>query len=826
MTLDVSTTHQTRGYCGLCIARCGTIATVENGRFTRLDPDPAHPTGAAICAKGRAAPELVYHKERLTRPLRRRRPKGEPDPGWEEISWDVALDETAFAMRRIAKAIGPQAVAFSQSSPSTTAIGDSAGFVRRLMNAFGTPNLVTPLELCGWGRGFATRYVFGVGSVGTGAGGAMPDIAQSGCLILWGYNPASSRLPHATATVDARKRGMKLIVVDPRHAGLANKADIWLRLRPGTDGALALGLGNVMIQRGWYDRQFIRAWSNGPLLVRSDTGRLLRESDLTREADPGRYVAWNAQAGRAVVYDPATGRYDGAAEHLALDGECLVAAAGGVISCRPVFEHYAALCRRYSPDVVEATCWISGAQLEDAARLIWHARPISYYAWSGHEQHANTTETARSMALLYALTGSFDVPGGNVLLPSIPAAPITGEDLPTTKRLAPAIGVSERPLGPARWNSVSTHDFYRAVLDGIPYPVRGLIGFGSNLLLAQADPVRGRDALAALDFYAHADLFMTPTAALADIVLPIASCFEREALKIGFDIDAQAQSLVQFRQAIVPPPDEARSDTDFIFDLAMRLGLGEHFWQGDSDAAYRHQLGPSGVTLEQLRAEPRGVRVTLATRHAKHAALDAKGSARGFSTPSRKIEFWSETFVEHGYAALPEFVEPQLGPAARPDLLARFPLVLTCAKPTLFCQTQHRVLPSLRKHALDPEIDMHPHTAAARGITAGSWVAVETPAGGMRARARLNDKLDPRVVVGEHGWWQPCEDLGVYGYDAFSVEGANFNRTVDATLRDPISGTPTHRANLCEIRLAPTEPISDRSKHADRSHPTPRLHRR
>lgn len=802
MTADVPTAHRIQGYCGLCIARCGTIATVENGRFTRLDADPTHPTGAAICAKGRAAPELVYHKDRLTRPLRRRRPKGDPDPGWEEISWDAALDQIAVAMRRIADQFGPRAVAFSQSSPSTTAIGDSGGFVRRLMNAFGTPNLVWPLELCGWGRGFATRYAFGVGSVGTGsAGGAMTDIAHSGCLILWGYNPSMSRLTHATATVAALKRGMKLIVVDPRNAGLANKADIWLRVRPGTDGALALGLANLMIQRGWYDREFIREWSNGPLLVRTDTGRLLRESDLT-PGDTQRYLAWSARANRLIPYDPVTGRYDGATEHLALDGECQVATANSVVLCRPVFDHYAALCRKYSPDMVEATCWISQAQLEEAARLIWHSRPISYYAWSGHEQHANTTEMARSMALLYALTGSFDAPGGNVLLPSIPAAPITGEDLPTAKRLAPAIGFAERPLGPARWNSVSTHDFYRAVLEGTPYPVRGLIGFGANLLLAQADPVRGRAALSALDFYAHADLFTTPTAALADIVLPIASCFEREALKIGFEISAEAQSLVQLRQAVVPPPGEARPDTDFIFDLALRLGLGEDFWHGDIDAAYRHQLSRSGVTLGQLRAAPAGMRVALTTRYAKHADIDAQGNTRGFDTPSRKIEFWSETFLEHGYAALPDFVEPQLGPMARPELVARFPLVLTCAKPTLFCQSQHRALPSLRKRALDPEIELHPDTAAERGITAGSWVAVETAAGGMRARARLNDKLDPRVVVGEHGWWQDCEELGVSGYDPFSPEGANFNATVDATIRDPISGTPSHRANLCQIRLA------------------------
>src|SRR6476620_1720818 len=322
MSAEIVNLRQVQGYCSLCIARCGTVATVTDGRFARLDPDPTHPTGAAICAKGRAAPELVYHKGRLKRPLRRTRPKGDADPGWEEISWDAALDQIAAAMRRIAEQHGPEAVAFSQSSPSTTAIADSAAFITRLMNAFGTPNNVSALELCGWGRGFATRYVFGVGSVATGsAGGAMPDIAHSGCLILWGYNPSFTRLTHATATVAALKRGMKLIVIDPRRAGLANKADIWLRVRPGTDGALALGLANIMIQRGWYDRAFIRDWSNGPHLVRADTGALLRETDLSPSGDPKRFVAWDTHAARPVAYDPATGRYDGPGEHLALDGE-------------------------------------------------------------------------------------------------------------------------------------------------------------------------------------------------------------------------------------------------------------------------------------------------------------------------------------------------------------------------------------------------------------------------------------------------------------------------------------------------------------------------
>ncbi len=782
------------GFCGLCIARCGAIATVEDGRFTRLDPDPTHPTGQALCAKGRAAPELVYSRERLATPLRRTRPKGDSDPGWVKISWDEALDAIAAAMRRLAAMHGPQSVAFSQCSPSTTAIGDSGPFLRRLMNAFGTPNLVWALDLCGWGRGFATRYAFGVGSVATGSGGgAMADIENTGCLILWGYNPSYTRLTHATATVAALKRGMKLIVIDPRHVGLASKADLWLRIRPGADGALALGLANVMISRGWYDREFVLAWTNAPHLIRCDTGRLLRGADLAEGGDAGHFVAWDGLAGKPVGYDPATGRYGAPVERLALEGEVMVAAKHGLLPCRPVFARYAELCAQYTPERVAEICWIAPDQVEAAARLIWSSRPVSYYAWSGHEHHANTTETARAMALLYALTGSFDQRGGNVVFASVPNPTITGEDLPAAQRLAPAVGLEQRPLGPAKWNNVSAADFYRAVLEGDPYPVRGLVGFGSNLLLAFSDPLRGRRALAALDFYAHGDMFMSPTAELADIVLPVASCFEREALRFGFEISAEAQRLVQLRRPVVPPPGEARPDTDIIFDLAVRLGLGEHFWNGDVDAAYRHQLAPSGLTLEALRAEPRGLRVPVTTRYAKHAEPDAEGNPRGFVTPSRKVEFWSATLQAKGYAPIPEFAPPPAPQAGR------YPLVLTCAKPTLFCQTQHRALPSLRRRAMDPGVMLHPETAAKRGIAAGDWVSVETRTGAMRARALINADIDERVVVGEHGWWQGAPEANAPGYDPFSPLGSNYNLTVDPSARDPISGTTAHRSGSCEV---------------------------
>jgi anaerobic selenocysteine-containing dehydrogenase len=789
------------GYCGFCIARCGTVATVEDGRFTRLDPDPSHPTGHAICAKGRAAPELVYHSERLTHPLRRTRPKGDPDPGWQRISWDEALDLTAAALRGVAERYGPQAVAFTLASPSTTSIGDSTGFIQRLANAFGTPNSKITLDVCGWGRGFATQYTFGVASVGTGGGGgAMPDIEHSGVLILWGYNPSFTRLTHATAIVAALKRGMRLIVIDPRHVGLAGKADQWLRVRPGTDGALALGLANLMIERNWFDRDFIREWSNGPHLVRADTGRLLSERDLGPNGDASRLFAWDSAAARLAPYDTAVGRYDGDVGSLALEGEYRVATSQGDVVCHPAFELYRRLCRRYPPEIVESICWVPRAQVEETARLIWESRPVSYYAWSGHEHHANVTQTARAMSLLYALTGSFDRRGGNVLFAGPPAAPIAGQDLPAARQMAPTLGVAERPLGPARWGWVGMPDLYRAILEGAPYAVRAMIGFGANVLLAHADGRRGREALKALDFYAHLDLFMNPTAELADVVLPVAAAFEREGLKLGFEISQEAQSLIQLRPAVVPPPGEARADTDIIFDLAAHLGLGAQFWNGEIDAAYRHQLAPTGVTLEQLRGAPRGVRLPSQTRYTKHAEPDAKGAPHGFATPSRKVEVYSQTFLDRGYPPLPDFSEPPVGPVARPDLATRFPLVLTSAKSSLSCQTQHRALPSLRKRARHPEVELHPVAAQARGVADGDWVAIETPEGSVRARARLNATLDPRVAVGEHGFWQSCAALDAPGYDPFGPTSASYNMLIGTATRDPVSGTPALRSYLCEIR--------------------------
>ena len=715
-------------FCPLCVSRCGARADVADGTFRALRPDPAHPTGRAICLKGKAAPDIVYHPGRLLHPLRRTRPKDAPDPGWERITWDEALGTVAARLGTAVAGGGPESVAFSSSSPSTSAISDAIDWIQRLVRAFGSPNYSNYMELCGWGRYFAPLFTFGAAVPGV----YVPDLENAGCILFWGYNPSVARLPHATSTAAAVARGAKLVVVDPRKAGLAAKADHWLRVRPGTDAALALSLTHVLIENGWYDSDFVRDWTN----------------------------------------------------------------AADEVGGQKVWDMLVARCAEFPPEVAEGITGVAAADIVAAARTLWAARPVAFYTWSGLEQHSNATQTIRAVDVLYALTGSLDVPGGNVLFEAVPANPIDGKEFLSGAR-PPALGLDQRPLSAARFELVTGEDLYTAALDG---RVNALVSFGGNPVMAHADSARGRDALRNLDFFVQADLFMTPTAELADIVLPVTTPFESEALKIGFEYSQEAQSLVQLRRPLVAPRGEARSDLQIVFELATRLGLGAAFWDGDIEAAFRHQLAPSGITLEQLRAHPEGVRVPLLTRYRKYTDT-------GFATPSGKVELYSATLAAHGYSPLPAFEEPRTSPRSRKDLADRFPLVLSCAKSLFFCETQHRQVAALRKSAPDPQVEVHPATAAARGIGAGDWVSLNTPRGRVRARAKLNPSLDPQVVFAQHGWWEACDELGLPGYPPYGPDSANLNLVLSQTPSDPISGSSPLRASVCDVSpIRPEQP--------------------
>lgn len=784
--------EQVPGYCALCVSSCGCISTVDGGRLVAVEPDPSHPTGQALCAKGMAAPEYVYSDARVLYPMKRTRPKGERDPGWQRITWDEALDTTAAQLDRIRRCHGSEAIAFAFTTVSGTALMDGYPFLERLRHALGSPNAAASIELCNFSRDHMYPHTFGT---------AMPisEVARSDCMLLWGHNPSTSWLAFATRIAAARGRGARLVVVDPVRAGFAAKADEWLRVRPGSDGALALALAHVIIDEELYDSEFVQTWTNAPFLVRDDNGRLVTGADLEPGGDPDARVAWDAVRGVAVQFARQRGRVTPGNRDLAVRGQRVLDSVHGRLACRPVFECYAALCRAYAPEAAAAITWVDAAQIRRTARLIGTSRAVSCYSWSGLEMHSNASQTGRAIACLYALTGCYDAPGGNVVLSQVPARWIHGRELMARPQRARSLGLERRTLGPeAAFGWITADALYRAVLDHEPYRVHAVVGFGMNLLVSHADGERGARALDALDFMVHADLVMTPTAAHADIFLPVNTPWEREGLRTGFGVDQRACSLVQLRRPVIAPRGESRSDAWIAGELARRLGLGDALWGGDLDQGYRAILEPSGVTLEQLRAAPRGIELPLATRYRKYAG-DGDGPAPGFATPSRRVEIYAETLAAHGYPALPEYVEPAMGPYSRPDLARAYPLVLTDAKSSHFVHSQYRHVTRLRRLEREPRIDVHPDTAAARGISDGDWVRVVTPHGRARMRAHVTAWLDPRVVRARMGWWQGCDPLALAGYDAESDDGANLNRMIGNHNVDPVGGGVPHRSYLCEI---------------------------
>lgn len=769
--------HDVHGYCPLCISKCGTISSVDGGRLIRVRPDPSHPTGGSFCVKGKAAPELVHSDRRLRFPMMRTRPKGDPDPGWRRVSWDEALDFTASQLGAAAEQYGAESVVFGVTTPSGTAVADGFGWIHRLAHAFGSPNVQFATENCNWHKDFASALTFG-SSIG------VPDFEDTGCMLFWGFNPSVSWPAYAKAARRARRRGAKLIIVDPRCAGLAVSADQWLPVRPGTDGILAMAIAGCMIEHGWFDQDFIRHRTNGPMLVRENAGELVSVQRSTPTGKRRALMVWDAKRRRTVAYDPVAGDYlDEAPEQAALFADLTLQHQGQPVRCSPAFQQFARLCSQYSPERAAAICGVPADQILETARLLHQARPVSFFHWAGICQQAEATQTGRAISMLYLLTGCFGSVGGNRHFPSAPLNEIMGFDLLATDRLEKTLGRPGRPLGPPAKGWVNSNDFARAVLQEEPYAVKGLLSFGANPLLTKPNIPELVPALCALDVYVHCDLFMNPTAAYADLVLPVASPWEREGVSAGVQLGARGSAWLQLRQAVIPPQAESRSDTTIVFDLAKRLGLGDRFFDGDQRKALRHLIAPSGIALETLEAHPEGLRVECAPDQS--SALKQPSDAR-----HQRFDFYSESLLHAGEAPLPRFDDTEL------QLNGRYPLRLTTAKSAYFCHSQHHALAPLRAKSTEPVVELHPDLAKRRGIEDGDWVHIESAVGAMRARAALTSKIAADTVCAQYGWWESCTALDLPGY---AIDQFNYNRLIAGTHTDRTSGSSAMRGYPCSI---------------------------
>ena len=766
----------------MCTSRCGVIATVENGRLTAVNADTRHPNGC-ICVKGAAAPDIVYSPDRAQYPLLRSRPKGDPDPGWVRVTWDQALNLTVLRLNDIKARSGAEAVVFSRATTAGSAAIDYDGWLQRLANAFGSPNFLTSNHICTWNRRVGSKYTYGVGM-------PLPDLDHTRCILLWGINPTATSPAQAVRVTRALNRGAKLIVVDPRKTTLAGKADYWLRVCPGTDGELAMTMIHVLLTEKLFDEEFARRWTNAPYLVRHDTGRLLSEADLLNAGHAESYLVWDEQ--KKVPANCAAGDVSPA-----LFGSFAVRLSNGeTIQCRPALQLLKEAAAEFTPEISEKITTIPAEQVREAVRLFATEKPSCYCTWVGLEQDRDAMQTNRAVCIFYGLTGQFDQRGSNVLFATTPTNPINGRELLPKEKELIRLGLAEHPLGPPRDTGiVQAARVYDAILTENPYPVKALIAFGSDALLGHGDPLRGKAALESLEFYVHVDTTINPSAMFADLILPGTTCWERQALLPSFEIAEDTLNWAQLRPAIIKPLHESRSDIEIVFDLAKRLELSDHFFNGDIGAGFDYQLAPSGLSTHGLREYPGGIRADVQTRYRKYAEIEAASrQPHGFETPSGKIEIYSTTFADEGYAPLPKFVTKQANAEGQ-----AYPLILTFFRDIHFCDEQHRSIPRLRRALPDPFLEVHPSTALALEIHDGDWILLGTPAGRIRLKAKFNESLHPSIVATVYGWWQSCKELDLPGHDPFSENGANLNLLVPNADADPISASVAHRGQRCRV---------------------------
>jgi len=662
---------------------CGLLVKVEAGRVVRVKGDPqARLSSGYVCPKGLNLPRRLDQPGRLTRPLRRRGSTLTP------ISWDDALDEISQRLGEIRDKHGARAVSFCQGMPK----GLEHMSLIRLANTFGSPNVVGSQNVCHMPRELSGVHTCGFYPV--------VDYDQpSAAILVFGSNPTSTNEEGLISVQILRqlKAGARLIVVDPQRTPLAERAEVWLRLRPGSECALSLSLISTVIEEGLFDRDFTASFCHG-------------------------------------------------------------------------FDELAERAARFSPEATAEATWLEPAQVRRAARIYASTRPAALHWGNGVEHSVHNFDTCRALVCLMALTGNLDAPGGNIDAgqpPVLSLREFVRADLAPTKYkemvsfpagLLPRFMVVPPPL----WR--------RAILEGQPYPIRAAYVQTANPVLSYSDSRATVAALEALEFLVVSDVVMTPTAALADLVLPAATQFEFD--DVGHY--GLGHGFILARPKLAQPPGQCWPDLQIHNQLARRLGLGQE-WFDDYHGLLESLLAPSGLSYAQfaeqgeLRAEPSFF----------------KYRRQGFRTPSRKVELALSRGREWGFDPLPDF--QGLPFADDPE----YPLVLNSAKVKTFLGSSDRGVESLRRLRPRPTVRVHPRTAAELGLREGDPVRIETRAGSVVQYVKIFDGIDPRVVVAEPGWWFP-EREGDW-------RGANLNLLTQSQPLSKAFGTPNLRALPCRL---------------------------
>ncbi len=671
---------------------CSLLVGVKDNEIVQVKGNPeGYLNKGYTCHKGRVSPDRLTHPDRLKYPLKRAGERGEGK--WQRISWEQALAETAENLLKIKEKYGARAVGFGVGMPKGL-----EHFVQiRLANIFGSPNVIASQDVC-----HAPREITGMHTCGFYP---VADLHNPTNLILmWASNVTSSNEEGQinSLALEQLKNGARLIVVDPRRTYLAERADVWLQLRPGTAQALALAFLNVIIEEFLYDKEFVENHTYG-------------FTDLVEQV------------------------------------------------------------KSYSPESVADLTWVPADLIRKAARMYAEAKPAALQWGNAIEHDVNVFDAARSLVCLMAVCGYLEVPGGNINAHD-PKIMGLGEfvraDLIPDKRKE-MISTYHRVI--PRLMTIAPAYFRKAVLEGVPYPVRGYYGMCTNPLVAWADSETTYKAFMSLDFSAVSEIFMTPTAALADIVFPVAHQYEMNDIGhygIG-------HGMILARPKVVHPQGECWPDIKIMNELGKRISPAE-YWHDDHEEFLEDVLKPSGLTYREFAEKG----------YLKGPDRFKLHEEKGFRTPTGKVELKLSTAEKFKLKALPEFTG--LPEEEDPD----YPLVVISAKSRYFLLSSYRWVKRLREKRPHPIVEIHPETAAAHGISEGDEVVIETKYGTITQLARLTDIVHPRVISAALGWWFPEGDP----QSQYDWRKSNFNMLTSIAKLGKEFGTPNLKNLPCRIR--------------------------
>ncbi len=432
---------------------------------------------------------------------------------------------------------------------------------------------------------------------------------------------------------------------------------------------------------------------------------------------------------------------------------------------------------------VEEITWVPKEKIQEAARLFATTKPAAIQWGVAIEQQVNCADNNRALLALMGITGNIDVQGGQMLFssPKIRNVGQFGAHKMLSKEQA------EKRLGGDRFRLagnfaiINPKCVWDAILEEKPYPVKMLFFISSNPVLTRGNAREVYRALEAVEFMAVADFFMTPTAELADIVLPAATWLEMDYIGDFW----KRHGYILPRRKVVQIG-ECRSDHEMLNDLAHRVGQGEHWWD-TFEGGLDHILEPMGITWKDFEKMD----------YIRGDVNYRKYKEKGFSTPTGKFELYSTLLEKWGYDPLPQFREPPEGPNSSPEIYKEYPYILiTGRRQPGFFHTENRQVPWLRELHKDPVVEIHPETAEKEGIREGDWVIIESPRGKVRQRARLFAGMDPRIVSAEHAWWFPENKDPGHGWDESNINILTSNAYEDC---DPAMGATHVRTLLCKI---------------------------